>query len=623
MADGPVILSGTNARRLLSGARRGGGLGIPATAAHTNAQVRVKGPGVPMTTTTTTGTTTTGTGTTTPTSTTTTATTTSPPGSTSLTTTATTTTTPPAVTVYLGAFVYRDPAKNNPEESWYEDGDCWVMEDNNLTLVVGCVYSGDVVADYNGLSLVSVQAGNEISCTSTTTSTTERCAGHCVWELDEANVWVRVSSTCDLGCDCPPPDFCPDDLEAEGCANTRTLCARDYSPPEELPECTTTGTGTTSETSATTAGTTTTPDPAVCGPGCLWKHVVGFGTMLIDGGCLEGVVASTGPDGTVFLCGGCAYPGDLTPCETAYTPCLMSGFPPPRGCGGHCRWVWPGEPGLWWIFVEGGCSTEVVGQDCRCDPPSAAGNDCGDQTDTPCTVRRTTGTGTTGTGTTATTQTSITSRTTTTTGCGGTCQYRWDTGAGVWVRIADCGEDCGGCADPLYDGDDDCSVTETPCFDTTTTSTTGTGTTTTCADACAWLCTRTGWVKVKSCPSAECSCRPPLTPCSYPFNGGAVIETACGHISTTTSATSTTGGCHGLQCAWNCRNGTWILLYSDCTQDCHCPAPTEQCTPALSGRTVAFPCGRTPPPPPDTTSTSTTATVTSESEFPTSTPAGP
>lgn len=672
----PSAWSRVSAQTLKSETERRGtkpGMG-PHPGPYSGIVVEVTGPPIAVTTTTPTSTTPAPTSTTT---TTTTSTVDEPEPTTSTTTTTTTTscitgsltssttsTTADQKFVYPGRFVYRSFDHTTNQEWWYPGETCWIQETNNQALGLGCRYPGQLIMPYGGMPTVAVKGTNSaVSCTSTTTSTTPcGCSGHCVWELqsgegilsilgraqgpmglidgseagEEFN-WVLTSNTCHApsGCDCPQPDFCPQD---GGCATAVTFCSHGGDPEQVIVTCTdpnatttttttTSGTGTT-VTSTTTTTTTTTPDEGDCGLGCIWKLIPNLGYILIMSDCDVGLELGEG-----WVCGSCIPlpEGGIPPCVEFPVPCELIPPPPPPTyfCQGFCTWVWTDIEGDWWHLVGGpGCFSNFIdGRQCICEPPSMPGDECNQLATTPCGTidpPTTTGTGTTTTTTTTsgTGSSSTTTTTTTTTagGCGGFCQMRWDTVTEEWYAILDCGSDCG-CTQPFYDGSSDCDVVKVPCVHTTTTSTTTTTTTTTpapCTGECLWECTVDSksyeWTLIdSSCSDPGCECSPPPFPCGI-GNLGNEESTDCYATTTTTSTTTTTttttpdigppccgetAGCI-YQCAFSGFDDfgqplyAWSLCANRCGAGFHCRAGLCNfrtiCSALTAGRCTVCPC---------------------------------
>lgn len=572
--------------------------------------VEVTGPPVAVTTTTTTSSTS---GTTTTTGTTTSSTGTGTTTTCNIPTSSTSATTSTSIGqkfVYPGKFVYRNRDSLTNKEWWVDGEVTWIQEISNKGLGFGCRYPGNIAGEYLGRLIVGVRGdGTNVSCSSSSTSTSQGCGGYCQWSL-ESTGWELVENFCcgSPTCNCPQPDFCPAD---GGCANTVTYCAPGADPSHEIVDCrttttTTSGTGTTTTTSSTGTTSTTTHNPSDCGTGCLWIGDPLSGVpILVTSDCHAGTVLSGG-----CLCAGCIPPTSLAPCVPFTTPCTIDcpPPPPPPSCTGGCTWLCTVFDS--WLLYEFRCASSG-GVNCICSPPSV-GCSCGTWGATICftpSTPTTSGTGTTGTGTTTTSSTSATTSTTRG-GCLDTCQMRWDVDADPpkWVAIRDCGSACG-CAAPLFDGTDPCDIVHVPCINTTTTTTSSTTTTTTttgCGADCTWTCSQDSfryyWNLTTPCPTG-CDCPPPVDVCSptSPTGPVGVVYAGlgdkriipCGPIAstTTTSSTSTTTTttvpagcddalCNGMifnRCCFCCAlTGTfpptyaWVICGQTCLGGSHC-----------------------------------------------------
>lgn len=590
--------------------------------------------------------TTSGTETTTPTTTTSTSSTSSTTGTTCAlsATTGTTTTTAVSKRVYPGKIIYRQMSRITNEEWWFPGENCWIQEVNDLPLGKGCRLIGQMCGQFRGFAVICVKGdGTNNSCTQTTTTTTCACLGVCVWELTEDGegdlYWFKTSDGCggttsstgttttttdpfnpptpgneedgeevwgerpapppqivlpnpvpdDPNCYCDTPVFCPSDFETAECSITYTFCSRNQNPSPPPSYCTT-------STSSTT-GTTNTTSEDPCGSGCTCVAVPGYGWIRTSIDCSGDIL----PGGS--HCSPCSCPLSIpVVCQTLVIPCPR--VSPPPGCGGVCEWVWPDLPGYWWLCTNciGACSSGVGGV-CACDRPSAPGNNCGQQVTTNCHGPPPPGG-----------STSATSGTTTTTiHCHGWCEVRGN-GSGGWVIVTDCGEDCDGCQEPIFNSIDECDILQVPCGADTTSSTSSTTTTTLdCpSSTCSWICvlgavptseadsanrtTPPGyfWLSQTYCPDEgnSCYCPLPVIPCNATVLG---FETDmyCEMQTSTTSATTTTtianpcqvpfGGCV-YQCLLDPRFGyQWQLCRAGCD-------PAQGCICCPSNEIPGFPC---------------------------------
>ncbi|MBP3956334.1 hypothetical protein J8F10_13670 [Gemmata sp. G18] len=384
------------------------------------------------------------------------------------------------------------------------------LELNNLEVDL----AGDVFVFMRQKGIVNGQVYYEFvarGTRTTTTTTAAPCTGSCLWTYAAATkTWTRTSTSCQTGCKCLAPTFCP-----PADATTQTACGHFNS--DQTP--------TYCGGSTTTSGACTTTTNSACVTGCDWYCHPARGWQLTANGC-----SSACP------CSALATPcGDGNRCGTAHTGCVST----PAYCSGGCRWVWTGTA---WEQVSHSCSSNGV-SNCFCDAPTGAGTVCAQETQTGCYVHGPNG---------GADPCAPPTTTTAGPGCSGTCLWLTSNGTQFDTIYRFCpGCDC---AAPTAVPQSPSAVTETPCvpFVTTTTTTAPPTTTTTTAGACGsctYQCNSsgTGFNYYSSICGASCGC-PDIAPVGncVPGSFRAVAcqtgATTAGPTTTTTTTTTTGGG---------------------------------------------------------------------------------
>lgn len=415
-------------------------------------------------------------------------TTTSPSNDDTTTTTTTTTTTSTTTTEgpcpLFGAF--------------HETQDCWVMirDDDGGGVEENLIVNGRIVGfepDNSedptiGYPVVLVSyLCDDVTTTTSTTTTESPCPGECEWFFDLfALQWVLSDSSCDEGCFCLAPRWCPtpDDAENSPCLNTFTKCG--HLDEDQTPlDCSGPASGTSTTISPECTTTTLGPDDEGC-TGCNWYCVPILGCSLIEGFCGN--------------CSPCPRPESLwngVDCEYIHTECTHIVVNPP-GCGGGMKYVCvfgiEGIPDHWEIPPSGGggCTGGCLAcrnpdpdnpPICDWDPPNPADcNACAKAVVQPCYCKNC--------------DNPCPNTTPAPSDCNGECLYYSD-GEDGWNRQRFC-PNCD-CAQPDRASEDTCDTILTACIPTTTTTTTSTTSTTTtesppCGQCC-WKSTGDGlWI---------------------------------------------------------------------------------------------------------------------------------
>lgn len=370
--------------------------------------------------------------------------------------------------------------------------------------------------------------------TTTTVTTEGPCPGSCHYDWNiSSKAWVKTSSSCDAGCACAAPNFCPP--LPQDPASTTTSCFRSATD-SPVPNCT----GTTSSLDSSKCTTTTTTIAGCVKGNCagcsFYCENTGYWT-LVSASCDECQVDCLNQCGAPGACGSPEYPH----CSTVTVGCVTPADPtsPPNDvCAGACRWYWNpphgGYAGRWVacgsVYPPVPCPTfacEPGEVGCVCDMPTFDGDHCDQPVDTPCVfkTKTTTTLGPGGGGDDCHVDPVLTTRPPDPPGvCRGSCTWRAD-GVGGWIRIDGC-IGCG-CATPRNSSTSPDELVQTPCLQNTTTTTTspgGTTTTTTTTEGpcgnsvCIWACTvdTPDWVISFSPCATGCGCQYPQNPCVSP-----------------------------------------------------------------------------------------------------------
>lgn len=406
-----------------------------------------------------------------------------------------------------------------------ETQDCWLATEDEVSpgLSVFSALVAGTAADGLPICLHS-----DLACEQTTT-TPAPCMGSCTWSFLD-NVWNQTGSTCDAGCTCVPPLYCPGTIPE--CGVQTTYCSRDSF---IQPDC--------------TGATTTTVAPGECvGTSCTFKKI--FADMLlIADDCTPHGCGCTRPDPTFSA--DCAEV--VVFCSPLQTTTTTTGVPI-SPCGCFCDWHWYPTAGGW---RSGSCT-------CNCPRPSVDGTVCGEVVYTKCSPCSSPG------------------------GCDGFCSWQGN-GAGGWDYVETTCVECG-CGAPTRASVDACDVETTKCFSVTTTTstttttaepTTTTSTTTTtanpCTGGCSYRCVSGVWVPYNCFCTEGCGCgdAPDLEPCAG--EGNVLTLNRCSGgldcVVPTTTTTSTT---------------TTTTTTSTTTTTTAAPEPCDNCSPGPTAATYSF-----------------------------------
>lgn len=413
-----------------------------------------------------------------------------------------------------------------------------------------------------------------------TTTTPAPCTGECEWTWNVGSQeWEQTGSTCESGCSCYAPRWCPPTAYRGDPVVTLEGCGRFD---DDMPPISCNGTTTTSPPACTTT------EPPECEGTCRWMVIDfdarGCPVMVLLRGtdthprCDDPVTGCRCPTLDAFtLCGDHLGGETWSLCEIFETSCVRDSLP--AYCNGECNWRWSFVYQEW--IQYGGC-LPASGRQCHCDPPRWTPDPddefcyeektcCYDARDPVCSPCRPT--------------------TPPPDPCGGDCLWAADGSGGWYLKIKCPGLDCG-CSDPPFASTDPNELTRTPCIPTNTTTTSTTTTEPPCG-TCEWTCLsdpicwggEAAWGFTASYCNSPCGCLHP-SQVAYFAEGTpylTVRSIPCYNVATTTTTTTTPAPC-GTTCEWVCLEttcgpigfpgaGTWTLNSSACTPPCGCLYP--------------------------------------------------